>query len=170
MFKKSTKYILALCAIAIASTSFFTGCNGNAETGEIFVLTKKYYNWNMTVVHNKWGKWGIFIGSCIIPVYPILLGLCDCLVLNSIEFWTDSNPLAETTVQGSDGVEYKIVKTESTMTITNLSTNEVVVFTVSEDGQTLSVASDGNTEMNAELVADNRAVLRTADGAQEVSF
>lgn len=169
MFKKS-KYILAALAAAIAATSF-SGCIGDTTngTGDTFVLTKKYYNWNLTVVNNKWGKWGIFIGSCIIPVYQVCLGLCDALVLNSIQFWTGSNPMTAQTVTGSDGVEYQIVKTDTTMTITNLETNETVVFTVSEDGKTLSIAS-AETEMSAELVAENRAVLRTANGETEYAF
>ena len=30
----------------------------------------------------------------VVPVYPISIGLVDWLVLNTVEFWTGSNPLA----------------------------------------------------------------------------
>ena len=30
----------------------------------------------------------------VVPIYPISIGLVDWLVLNTVEFWTGSNPLA----------------------------------------------------------------------------
>lgn len=73
-------------AFAIGATSF-QGCIGN------FVLTKKILNWNQRVSSNKWINEIIFVVMVIIPVYGACV-LVDGIVLNSVEFWTGSNPLA----------------------------------------------------------------------------
>jgi hypothetical protein len=41
---------------------------------------------------SKWVKWLVFLGLSIIPVYELFV-LADALVLNSVEFWTGSNPI-----------------------------------------------------------------------------
>jgi hypothetical protein len=92
LFKMLTIFLLA---IAIAS---FSGCYGR------FVVTKKIYNWNGSV-SNKYVNSAIMWLFIIIPVYG-LSTLADFLVLNTIEFWTGSNPLA----MGEDDKEIKLTK------------------------------------------------------------
>lgn len=92
-------------ALAIGITSF-QGCIGN------FVITRKILNWNQHV-SSKWVNELVFLLMVIIPVYGVAI-LVDGIVLNSIEFWTGSNPLAmnpgevETKYVSKDGVSYKI--------------------------------------------------------------
>lgn len=56
-----------------------------------FNLTRKLYRWNGTM-GDKWINWLIFLLLVIVPVYEICL-VVDFLVLNSIEFWSGSNPV-----------------------------------------------------------------------------
>jgi hypothetical protein len=101
--KKGTMALTLAFAIGLTS---FQGCIGN------FVVTKKILNWNQRL-SSKWVNELVFLLMVIIPVYGVAV-LIDGIVLNSIEFWTGSNPLAmkagevETKYVSKDGVKYKI--------------------------------------------------------------
>jgi len=73
--------LLAACIFAGTTT----GCWGS------FKLTKKAYDFNNSL-GNKWISWIVFF-----LVGHIAAGITlfvDALVLNTVEFWTGSNPLA----------------------------------------------------------------------------
>lgn len=76
--------IIALCA----TTMINTGCFGS------FGLTTGLWGWNKSVSGNKFVQWLIFLLLVIIPIYGIAT-FVDALVINSIEFWTGSNPMAD---------------------------------------------------------------------------
>ena len=80
---KSRTISLVAC-LALASVT--TGCFGK------FALTRKLYGWNDSF-DNKFVKTIVFWAFNIIPVYGVL-GTADFLVLNLIEFWSGSNPVA----------------------------------------------------------------------------
>jgi len=73
----------------LAATVLFatSGCYGT------YTLTKKIYKWNGNATDNKWANSIIMWGLVIIPVYEICI-FVDFIVLNTVEFWTGSNPLA----------------------------------------------------------------------------
>jgi len=79
---------LSLAALLALSAAGSAGCFGK------FNLTRKLYTWNAGVGGNKWVSNLVFWGLCIIPVYQ-LAGLGDVVVLNAVEFWTGSNPVAD---------------------------------------------------------------------------
>ena len=114
MIKKS----IALCLSLAIGLTAFQGCIGN------FKLTNKVLKWNQKV-SNKFVNELLFLVMHIIPVYPITI-LVDILVLNSIEFWTGSNPISmkpgekETQYVSKDGVEYKIEATQNKFHIVQL--------------------------------------------------
>jgi hypothetical protein len=76
MFKK---LFLAICL-----GSVLTGCMGHNA------LVKKVLKFNLKATQNRWGREVIFIFA--FPVYAIC-SLIDNLFINSIEFWTGTNPL-----------------------------------------------------------------------------
>jgi hypothetical protein len=78
----------ALAGLLALSAAGTTGCFGK------FSLTRKLYTWNASVGGNKWVSNLVFWGLCIIPVYQ-LAGLGDAVVLNAVEFWTGTNPVAD---------------------------------------------------------------------------
>ena len=47
---------------------------------------------NLEVTEAKWGRELVFLCLYVIPVYPIA-GAIDLIIVNSIEFWTGTNPL-----------------------------------------------------------------------------
>jgi len=67
------------------STLGTTGCIGK------FAAFNGLREWNSKFTKNKFVNWIIFL--VLSAVYAVLLGV-DGLVLNSIEFWIGSNPLA----------------------------------------------------------------------------
>ncbi len=100
------KKITVMIAL-IATINLFVGCYGS------FTLTKKLYKWNGTV-GNKFIQSGLMWVLLILPVYSATTFI-DFVVLNTIEFWTDSNPLA----MSESDKEIQIVKSEkSTYQIT----------------------------------------------------
>lgn len=75
----------AAISILLATSLLFTSCIGS------FSLTNKVMTWN-NQVGNKFVNELVFFAFWILPVYEVT-GLADLLVLNSIEFWSGSNPL-----------------------------------------------------------------------------
>lgn len=116
--KRSFRMIALLMAL-VFSVSAVSGCYGG------FVLTKKVYKWNGTVggkFVNSLVMWGLFI----LPVYEIC-GIVDFLILNTIEFWQGSNPMAmkpgekETRTVAIKDQEFEITATQNRFDITALS-------------------------------------------------
>jgi Domain of unknown function (DUF3332). len=82
--KKNEK---SICTLLCAGVIMLTGCYGSNA------CFNKLHKWNGTL-GNKWLNSIVHFILQIFGVYWICLGLVDGLVLNTIEFWTGSNPLA----------------------------------------------------------------------------
>ena len=94
------KSLTLLVATTLASSVLFSSCIGS------FGLTNKLLSWNSNI-DSKFVNELVFIAFWIVPVYEIS-ALADILVLNSIEFWSGNNPVADAgtvkTINGKDGV------------------------------------------------------------------
>jgi hypothetical protein len=92
------KTILKLMVLVVFATSL-QGCYGK------FALTRKLYAANGEV-GNKYLRSGATWVLLILPVYAIA-GLADFVVLNTVEFWSGTNPVAEgeKTIQYVDGAD-----------------------------------------------------------------
>ena len=77
----------SICTLLCAGVIMLTGCYGSNA------CFHKLHKWNGTL-GNKWLNSIVHFILQIFGVYWICLGLVDGLVLNTIEFWTGSNPLA----------------------------------------------------------------------------
>lgn len=144
MFKKIK---IALLAAAVAAVSVLSGCYaGNPNNpDQNFAALKRFNKWN-----NSWqladsqeaNKWI----NAVLGFFPgfIAYGFCalgDVLIFNSMGFWTGDNPFAATIVTDENGVEYQFARNENTLTITNLSTNQVAEFGLNEDGTAFMLAA-----------------------------
>ena len=83
MRKLNLKMAATVC---ICGAFLFSSCIGS------FGLHGKLLSWNEGV-GNKFVNELVYLAFNIIPVYPLCY-LADALVINSIEFWTGSNPMA----------------------------------------------------------------------------
>jgi len=101
--------------IAALLSAFLLLVSANCYGG--FVATRKIYAWNGSL-GNKWVNTIVMWVLIIIPVYE-LAGLVDFLVLNTLEFWTGSNPLAmkegekETQIVKRSGKEFEVTATKN---------------------------------------------------------
>lgn len=95
---------LKVSAVLLAATLLTSSCVGS------FSLFNKLAGWNKEATGNKFLNELIFI--LISPAYAVCT-VADVLVLNTIEFWTGSNPVAQrvgTTqeITGKDGKLYAV--------------------------------------------------------------
>ena len=79
------KTIIILMLVSLLTVSI-AGCFGN------FALTRKVYEFNQSV-NDKFLQSIVMWAMFIIPVYEFS-ALIDVVILNLIEFWSGSNPLA----------------------------------------------------------------------------
>jgi len=84
--KKILISMLVACTLTVSTIST-TGCFGK------FAAFNGLRGWNAKFSSNKFVNWLLFLVLNIIPVYEIFF-TADVLILNSLEFWTGSNPLA----------------------------------------------------------------------------
>ena len=102
---RKTKMML-ICSI-LSGSLLFSSCIGS------FGLWSNLKDWNQGL-GNKFVNEIVFLAFHVVPVYEVAY-LADVLVLNSIEFWSGSNPVAEVgsikTVKGENG-EYLDVPTQ----------------------------------------------------------
>ena len=78
---------LFIASTLTVSTLGTTGCYGK------FAAFNGLREWNGKFSKSKVVNWLVFLVLFVIPVYGILM-FADVLVINSIEFWTGSNPVA----------------------------------------------------------------------------
>lgn len=108
------KTVIKLMVLVVIATSL-QGCYGK------FALTRKVYNMNGEV-HDKFMRSGLTWVLVILPVYGIA-GLADFVILNTIEFWSGRNPVAEGEkdfrfVDGADRYEIHALKHGDDVTYT----------------------------------------------------
>ncbi|MCR4921272.1 MAG: DUF3332 domain-containing protein [Bacteroidaceae bacterium] len=96
------KISLKVAALMMAGSLLCTSCIGS------YALFNKYEKWQCNMTKSK-----IVNGIVGLILQPICAPIClfvDCIVLNTIEFWSGSNPMSASiqTVKGSDGRLYTI--------------------------------------------------------------
>jgi len=80
--------VIAITVLCSSGLFVSTGCFGT------FTTVKRLYHWNNTVDANKWAKWGVFVATVVVPIYPSAT-LWDMVFTNSVEFWSGRNPMNE---------------------------------------------------------------------------
>lgn len=149
--------VLAMCAGMIS-----TSCIGK------FQLTRNLLDWNKNI-SGKFVNELVFIALCIIPVYEIS-ALADVLVLNSIEFWSGSNPLAAGTkvIDGKDG-RYIVECDGKGYTITSENDNSVVRLDFIDETDTWTVSIPGGDSYELmTFVDDSHVSMPALDGTRRI--
>ncbi|MEQ9064556.1 MAG: DUF3332 domain-containing protein [Vicingaceae bacterium] len=107
-----------LSGLLLYVMSFQTGCFGS------FGLTSAIWSWNDSI--GKFPGELVFLVFIILPIYSIAL-LIDAVIINTIEFWTGSNPMAmgpnemeQQVVVGEDGNTYEITARQNRFDIVQL--------------------------------------------------
>lgn len=156
------KRLIPCCALLLASSLLFTSCIGE------FALTKKVLTWNKQI-SNKFVNELVFFGMWILPVYEIS-AIADALVINSIEFWSGSNPLASTghkTIDAQTG-RYLIAWDETGYTITNEADHSVTRLNFDKDTDSWSVATPEGDVTFLTFIDESHVKMPTQDGSSTV--
>lgn len=154
-------YLSVAVALTLASTLMLSSCIGS------FSLTSKLLSWNRQV-GNKFVNELVFFAFWILPVYEVS-ALADVLVLNSIEFWSGSNPVAKgkKVIDGHDG-RYLVECDGKGYTITSENDGSIVRLDFEETERTWSVTTDGVTMPLMTYVDDTHVQLPCADGSTTI--
>lgn len=164
--------IYSSIALMLGLGTINTSCMGSWK------LTKTVYNWNDGATGNKYLDNLLFYVLCAFPVYEVSVAV-DFVVLNLVEFWTGSNPIAmkpgdreSQLVKGKDGNKYEIVVTQNQYQITPISGEQkgkmVKVFFTPEN-QTWSINKNNTTTLLAKILPEtNKAEIYKADGSVEL--
>ncbi len=146
-------------AIVLSGTILFSSCVGS------FSLFNRLCTWNQGV-SNKFVNELVFLALNIVPAYGVCY-LADILVINSIEFWTGSNPMADVgnikSVQGENGT-YMVKTTEKGYSITKEGESTSMDLIYDQQTNTWSAQSDGNSTRLLQVNNDGTAKLYLPDG------
>lgn len=137
--------IVALMAAFGLIASFSTACIGN------FALTAKVRKFNLDTTPTRWGRQLLFLCLYIIPVYPFS-GLIDILIINSIEFWSGTNPIDESSAvtpgaaKDDFGSRTQTLEDGTQITMTHEFDDTITAVIVSPEGRntTLTLVRDGD--------------------------
>lgn len=155
------KYLTVAVVMALATSLLGTSCIGR------FQLTNKLLSWNHQV-GNKFVNELVFFAFWILPVYEVS-ALADLLVLNSIEFWSGSNPVAQgkKMIDGKDG-KYLVECDGKGYTITSQNDGSVVRLNFNQEEQSWSVVTDDKEYLLMTFVDDTHVRMPAADGTYKI--
>lgn len=158
MKKKTIAVSLLLALITLAPLQ---SCIGS------FGLTNKVLAWN-NQVDSKFVNELVFFAFWILPVYEVT-GLCDLLVLNSIEFWSGTNPTEayQKTIETDHGT-YLLASDEHGYDITT-PLGESFRLDYDDENDTWSVAlENGESYPFMTMVDDSHVRMITPEGDMHV--
>lgn len=128
-----------------------------------FGLFNKVLDWNKGI-SNKFVNELVFI--VISPAYAVC-GVVDLFVLNTVEFWSGSNPIAKEghieNVWGKDGKQYAVKTLKDGYEVTK-PTGEKVCFTHDEKSDSWSMKVDGKVTEIFRFNEDGTAEACLPDG------
>ena len=152
------KKTFKLSALLLAATIVLSSCIGS------FQLTNRIKDWNSNL-GNKFVNELVFLACHIVPVYEICI-FVDAVVLNSIEFWTGKQALANAgekkIVKNSEGQDIEITALENGYNLTDGVTSMNLLFNAEE--QIWSAEYNNQTTDLIKLVDENNAQLFLMDG------
>ncbi len=152
------KQIFAATAIVLSASLITSSCIGS------FGLTNKILKWNKQI-GSKFVNELVFFAFWVLPVYEVC-ALADIVVLNSIEFWSGSNPMAKgkKVIEGEDG-RYLVECDGKGYTITSENDGSVVRLDFDVEEQTWTV-DPGNGEVYPLMtfVDDTHVRMAAPDG------
>ncbi|MDR1414564.1 MAG: DUF3332 domain-containing protein [Odoribacteraceae bacterium] len=135
------KRFMNMAAIVMIASLTLPGCIGE------FALTRNLHEWNSSVSKHQIVNELIFLGTCW-WLYP-LFATVDALLLNSIEFWGGTNPVAmrdgevENGVVTREGVTYRVTKSRNSISVVSDATGQKSEAQYFPDEQAWFVTHDG---------------------------
>lgn len=155
------KGLTLLVATTLASSVIFSSCIGS------FGLTNKLLDWNKSI-DSKFVNELVFIAFWIVPVYEIS-AIADILVLNSIEFWSGDNPVADAgnvkKVETNNGI-YTVETKKDGYHIQKEGEETAVDLVFNGTDKSWSVEADGEATKLLQFKGNNEVVMFLPDGKE----
>lgn len=155
------KSLTLLLASTVAGSVLFSSCIGS------FGLTNKLLTWNNSI-DSKFVNELVFIAFWIVPVYEIS-AIADVLVLNSIEFWSGSNPVADAgsvkTIDTQNGVYTVETKTDG-YHIQKEGEEKAIDLVFDQTDKSWSVEANGDTCKLMKFEGNDKVVMYLPDGKE----
>lgn len=152
--------LISLVTVALACNMLFSSCIGS------FGLFNKLLDWNRSL-DSKFVNELVFVAFCIVPVYEIA-ALADILVLNSIEFWSGTNPVADVgsvkNIETEKGI-YAIETKANGYQIQKEGENAVDLV-YNQENKTWSVEANGENSELLRFESDDEVVMFMPDGTE----
>lgn len=154
--KKNYVYVGAI--LMLAATLPLQSCIGS------FSLTNKVLSWN-NQVGSKFVNELVFFAFWILPVYEVT-SIADLLVINSIEFWSGTNPMtASVKAVDTDHGRYLIDCDGKGYTVTHAETGEKTRLEFIEESQTWAFeGAEGELVPFMTFVDDSHVRMIKPDG------
>ena len=153
---------LTLVAVVLSGSLLFSSCVGS------FSLFNRLSSWNQSV-GNKFVNELVFLAFNIVPVYGVAY-LADALVINSIEFWSGSNPMANVgdvkKVKGENG-NYMVKTLENGYSITKEGETASMDLIYNKEANTWNVVANGESAELVKMNNDGTADLFLPNGYNE---
>lgn len=146
-------------AIVLAATGslLFTSCIGR------FALTNKVLSWN-NQIGSKFVNELVFFAFWVLPVYEVT-SVADLLVINSIEFWSGSNPVeAYSKVIKTEHGNYLVKCDGKGYDIINTSNGEKMRLDYDSNTQTWSVKDGDRSIPFMTFIDESHVKMITSDG------
>ena len=151
------KQLIIATVVALSASMMMQSCIGS------FALFNKVKNWN-DHVGDKFVNELVFVAMWILPVYELSFA-ADLFILNTIEFWSGSNPaLAEAKVIDGKDAQYLVARNENGYIITNMTTKQVTRFNFDATDNSWSVENNGQEVKLFTFVDDTHVNMLTRDG------
>ena len=149
----------ALIAVLLISTSILcSSCIGS------FKLWNGLREWNQGI-GNKFVNELVFIALNIVPVYGVAY-FADVVVLNTIEFWTGSSPIASNEVKevkGENG-NYLVASNENGYTITNKEDNQSLDLVYNKENKSWNAVTESENFELVKMNDDGTATINMQNG------
>ena len=148
-----------LIAVLLISTSILcSSCIGS------FKLWNGLKEWNQSI-GNKFVNELVFIALNIVPVYGVAY-FADVVVLNTIEFWSGSNPVASNEVKevkGENG-NYLVASNENGYTITNKEDNQSLDLVYNKENKSWNAVTESESFELVKMNDDGTATINMQNG------
>ena len=152
------KSFTLLVVAAVCGSMMFSSCIGS------YGLTNKLLSWNKSI-GSKFANEAVFFVFWIFPVYEVSLFL-DTIILNSIEFWSGSNPVADTgtkTIETENGI-YTVEMKADGYHIEKKGEKATLDFSFDEKNQTWSMKSEAGETKLMQFKDADEVVMFLPDG------
>lgn len=148
-----------LIAVLLISTSILcSSCIGS------FKLWNGLKEWNQGI-GNKFVNELVFIALNIVPVYGVAY-FADVVVLNTIEFWSGSNPVSSNEVKevkGENG-NYLVASNENGYTITNKEDNQSLDLVYNKENKSWNAVTESESFELVKMNDDGTATINMQNG------